>query len=113
MIELSDSFRSAWSDLASELDIGCVQLAAEDAPPPTTVAVIVAGGGEEDRALDLLPSLTWGGDFPMYLVGARPSHRFAVEALRLFQALGDREGVAEVLRVGRRAFPLEPALTWQ
>ena len=82
VIELSDSFRSAWSDLAGELDIECVQLAAEDAPSPTTVAVIVAGGGEEDRALDLLPSLAWGGDFPMYLVGARPSHRFAVEALR-------------------------------
>jgi two-component system response regulator HydG len=81
VIELSDSFRAAWDDLAAELDVDRVALAPDDAPPPGAVAIILAAGGEEDRALDLLPSIPAGGT-PVLLVGAAASHRFGIQALR-------------------------------
>jgi two-component system response regulator HydG len=82
LIELSDSFRSAWSELAEELRLDLVPLAPGDAPAPGTVAVLVAAGGEEDRALDALPTIPHTNGPPVYVVGANPSHRFAVEAVR-------------------------------
>ncbi len=82
LVELSDSFRSAWSELAEELRLDLVPLAPGDAPAPGTVAVLVAAGGEEDRALDALPTIPHTNGPPVYVVGANPSHRFAIEAVR-------------------------------
>jgi len=82
LVELSDSFRDAWRELAEELQLDLVPLAPGDAPPPATVAVLVAAGGEEDRALDALPTIPHTNGPPVYLVGANPSHRFAIEAVR-------------------------------
>lgn len=82
VIELSDSFQSAWQDLAEELHVQLTTLSAEESPTPGTIAVLLAAGGEEDRALDLLPSVHRPDSIPVYLVGAQTSHRFAVEALR-------------------------------
>jgi DNA-binding NtrC family response regulator len=82
VVELSESFRSAWADLAGELQLELVDLAPDGAPSPNTVAVLLAAGGEEDRALDLLSAMSRADGTPLYLVGAQPSHRFAVEALR-------------------------------
>jgi len=83
VIHLSDSFRAVWSDLAAELDVRYAALEASASPSANTLAVIVAAGGEEDRALDLLPfaSRPHNG-VPLYVVGARESHRFAAEAVR-------------------------------
>ena len=83
VIHLSDSFRAVWSDLAAELDVRYAALEASASPSADTLAVIVAAGGEEDRALDLLPfaSRPHNG-VPLYVVGARESHRFAAEAVR-------------------------------
>jgi DNA-binding NtrC family response regulator len=82
VILLSDSFGSVWGDLAQELGVRLATLAPDDEPPPQTVASVLAAGGEEERALDVLPALAGRARAPLYLVGARPSHRFAVEALR-------------------------------
>lgn len=82
MIQLSDSFRTAWYDLAQELEVELAIVAADDTPALESVAVLLAAGGEEDRALDLMPSLHRKDGVPVYLVGAQTSHRFAVEAIR-------------------------------
>jgi DNA-binding NtrC family response regulator len=42
----------------------------------------VAAGGDEERGIDLVSGLAERWTAPIYLVGAEPSHRFAVEALR-------------------------------
>jgi len=83
VIHLSDSFRAVWSDLAAELEVGYAALEPSASPSADTMAVILAAGGEEDRALDLLPfaSRPHNG-VPLYVVGARESHRFAAEAVR-------------------------------
>ena len=82
VIMLSDSFASVWGDLAQELGVHLATLAPDDEPPPQTVAEVLAAGGEEERALDVLPALAARARGPLFLVGARTSHRFAVEALR-------------------------------
>lgn len=85
IIQLSDSFRSLWTDLAQELGVQTVLIEADDihrTPTPGSVASIVAAGGEEDRALELLLSLEDSRAVPTFLVGAEPSHRFAIEAVR-------------------------------
>jgi DNA-binding NtrC family response regulator len=83
VIELSDSFRSAWQDLAQELDVQLATLSPQQAPSgPETIAVLLAAGGEEDRALDLLATVSRPDSVPLYIVGAQTSHRFAVEAVR-------------------------------
>lgn len=82
VIQLSDSFRTAWYDLAQELEVELAIVAADDTPALESVAVLLAAGGEEDRALDLMPSLHRKDGVPVYLVGAQTSHRFAVEAIR-------------------------------
>jgi two-component system, NtrC family, response regulator HydG len=82
IFELSESFRRVWDDLAGELDLPVVRCEADEPVPARAVAVIVAAGGEEDRALDALATVPRAAGVPLYLVGARSSHRFAVEALR-------------------------------
>lgn len=83
VIHLSDSFRAVWTELAAELEVRYAALEPSSAPAPETLAVIVAAGGEEDRALDLLPLATRPQNgTPLYVVGARESHRFAAEAVR-------------------------------
>ena len=82
IVELSESFRRVWDDLAGELDVPIVRCEGDEPVPTQALAVIVAAGGEEDRALDALPTVPRAVGVPLYLVGARASHRFAVEALR-------------------------------
>jgi len=83
VIHLSDSFHAVWGDLAAELDVRYAALEPSTPPSPDTLAVIVAAGGEEDRALDLLPVAPRPPNgVPLYVVGARESHRFAAEAVR-------------------------------
>ncbi len=82
VIELSDSFRNAWAEIAQELDLELEVQSLEDTPASDTIAVLIAAGGEEDRALDLVASVQRPDSAPVYLVGAQTSHRFAVEALR-------------------------------
>ena len=82
IFELSESFRRVWDELASELDVPIVRSEAEEPIAGQALAVIVAAGGEEDRALDVLPTVSRPAGVPLYLVGARASHRFAVESLR-------------------------------
>jgi DNA-binding NtrC family response regulator len=51
--------------------------------PTDAVAVLVAAGGEERQALDVISTLVERSEgTPVLFVGAEPSHRFAVEALR-------------------------------
>jgi two-component system response regulator HydG len=82
VLELSDSFQSVWSDLAEELDVQCTLQPPEAEVADRAFAVVLAAGGEEDRALDVLPSISKPRGTPLMLVGAQASHRFAVEALR-------------------------------
>jgi DNA-binding NtrC family response regulator len=81
LLELSESFGAAWPELAEELDITLERFVGHDVPP-LAAAVLVAAGGEEGAGLDVLADLVRPPDIPLYLVGAQPSHRFAVEALR-------------------------------
>jgi DNA-binding NtrC family response regulator len=82
IVPLSESFRRAWDDIAAEVGADAVELQEAAAPPANTVVVIVAAGGEEDRALDMVSGIQRPAGVPLYLVGAKASHRFAVEALR-------------------------------
>ncbi|MDH3569312.1 MAG: hypothetical protein OER89_03900, partial [Gemmatimonadota bacterium] len=82
VIELSDSFHRVWDDLGQELDATVLRADPKEPLPADTTVLILAGGGEEDRALDTLPTLQRPADVPVYVVGANPSHRFAVEAVR-------------------------------
>ncbi len=82
VVSLSDAFRAVWDDLAAELELRCTVTEAAGPWPAEAVAVIVAAGGEEDRALDLLVAAAPPAGVPVYVVGARPSHRFAAEAVR-------------------------------
>jgi DNA-binding NtrC family response regulator len=82
IVELSDSFRRVWDDLAGELGMSTARFTVHDTLPGAAVAVILAAGGEEDRALDILPALQRPTQAPLYVVGALSSHRFGVETLR-------------------------------
>ncbi len=81
VIQLSDSFHSVWPDLAGELDLQLERCPLGQPVPVGTGAIVVAAGGEEDRALDVLPSMELPHGVALYVVGAIPSHRFAVEAM--------------------------------
>ncbi|MFQ5704827.1 MAG: sigma-54 interaction domain-containing protein [Gemmatimonadales bacterium] len=82
IIQLTDSFSSLWGEFGEELELDCVYLETDDQPRQDSIAVLVAGGGEEDRAIDLLSGLKHDERVPVYVVGARASHRFGVEAVR-------------------------------
>jgi DNA-binding NtrC family response regulator len=82
VVMLSDSFSSVWPDVAQELGATVATLIPGDDASGDVVAVVVAAGGEEERALDVLPALAARHSVPLFVVGARPSHRFAVEAVR-------------------------------
>ena len=81
IVQLSESFDGALRDLAEEMNLECVYFDRDEEIRKDSLAVVVAAGGEEDRGLDhLLPFESIG--VPKYLVGALPSHRFAIEAVR-------------------------------
>jgi DNA-binding NtrC family response regulator len=82
VVRLSESYGAVWADLAAELGLVLTLSAPDRPPPPDTLAVVVAAGGEEEQALDVLPHLPHPDGAPVYVVGSRESHRFAVEALR-------------------------------
>jgi two-component system, NtrC family, response regulator HydG len=82
VVVFSASFSSVWADVAEELGVGLDRFEPDDDLPSGAVALILAAGGEEERALDVLPSWSARVRVPLLLVGARASHRFAIEALR-------------------------------
>jgi len=83
VVRLSESFESLWQELARELGVQGLVIAADrsDWNIPDCVATIIAAGGDEARGLDFLLSLP-ETNTSMYLIGANPSHRFGVEAVR-------------------------------
>ena len=81
ILTLSGSFASVWEDVAREAGASLRAVTPDD-EPDGAVALLVAAGGEEQRGLDLVPALADRWAVPLFLVGATPSHRFAVEALR-------------------------------
>ncbi len=82
VVELSDSFRQVWDDLAGELGITAARFTVSDTLPSSALAVVLAAGGEEDQAVDMLPAIHRAPHVPVYVVGGQPSHRFGVETLR-------------------------------
>jgi two-component system response regulator HydG len=82
LIELSDAFRRIWEDIASELGVTLERLPADEEIPVAAVAVVIAAGGEEARAVDVVSPVAHATSVPVYVVGAQPSHRFAVETVR-------------------------------
>lgn len=82
VIRLSESFGELWPVLAGEAGAQCDFVTADSIPDADVLAVLLAAGGEEDNALDVLLSMRRRNGVPVYLVGARSSHRFAVAALR-------------------------------
>jgi two-component system response regulator HydG len=82
LIHVSDSFASVWTDMAAEAGAE-LRVVEPDGPSAADVAaLLVAAGGEERRGLDLMAGIAERWSVPIYFVGAEPSHRFAVEALR-------------------------------
>jgi DNA-binding NtrC family response regulator len=82
VVAFSASFSTIWNDIAEELGLGLERFEPDDDLPARAVALIVAAGGEEERALDALPAWSARVGAPLRFVGARASHRFAIEALR-------------------------------
>ncbi len=82
VVAFSASFSTIWNDIAEELGVGVERFEPDDELPGRAVALIVAAGGEEERALDALPAWSARVGAPLLFVGARASHRFAIEALR-------------------------------
>jgi len=82
LVRLSDSFAAVWKDMAAEAGADLVSMEPETETPPSAVAVLIAAGGEEQRGIDLVTGLAERSAPPIYFVGAEPSHRFAVEAVR-------------------------------
>ena len=82
VVQLSDSFHSIWADFGAELDLEAQIFDLEASLPVQGIAIVVAAGGLEDQGLDALLTLMDRYRPPVYLVGANPSHRFGVEAVR-------------------------------
>ena len=82
IIQISDSFRSLWTDLAEELEVSCDIIDIDEAVAPGGVALVISAGGEEERGLDYLLSRGDVADPPAFLIGSNASHRFGVEAVR-------------------------------
>ena len=83
VVRLSESFESLWQDLSRELGVPSLIIAGEkfDWNIGDSVATLIAAGGDEARGLEFLLSLP-ETDTSTYLIGANPSHRFGVEAVR-------------------------------
>jgi len=114
VIRVSPSFEAFWSDLAGELECTVDLLDPGQTPAATAAMVFVAAGGQEHDGLDVLDGLDIGPHQPVYSIGAAPSHRFAVEAMRRgamdYFALPDdvellRRTAAAALERGRHAAP--------
>jgi two-component system response regulator HydG len=82
LLELSDAFHRIWGDVASELGMTLERVHLGEEIPAAAVAVLVAAGGEESSAVDVVSSIAHSTSVPVYVVGAQPSHRFAVETVR-------------------------------
>jgi two-component system response regulator HydG len=83
LVRLSDSFHSAFADLAAELGIELLEWAPAGggSPPAGAGVLLVAAGGAEGEAVDLLPALT-AGPAPVYIAGGLPDHRVAAAAVQ-------------------------------
>ncbi|MEO8089805.1 MAG: sigma-54 dependent transcriptional regulator [Gemmatimonadales bacterium] len=83
VVQLSDSFRNTFNDLARDLRASVVEWKpeGEQAVPAGAAVLILLAGGAESAALDLLADLP-PGPVPRYLVGASLDHRIAAAALQ-------------------------------
>ncbi len=83
VVQLSDSFHVALTELAGELGAGVVEWRPEPgaALPLGAGVLLLMAGGEEAAALELLAELP-SAPVPRYLVGALPDHRLAAAAVR-------------------------------
>ncbi len=83
MVRLSDSFRVAVAQVATELEADLLEWAPAEGelPPAGAGAVLVLAAGEESAGLDVLARWASSGP-PMYLVGAAADHRLAATALQ-------------------------------
>ncbi len=82
IIQISDSFRSLWTDLAEELEVSCDIIDIDEVTAPGAIALVVAAGGEEERGLDYLLSRGDVAEPTTFLIGSNASHRFGIEAVR-------------------------------
>ena len=106
LVRLSDSFRSAVTQVAAELGADVLEWAPATAetPPPGVAVVLVLAGGEEGPALDLLGDLRESGA-PVFVVGAAADHRLAATALQ--RGAGDYFVLPEDLDLLRRSLERE------
>lgn len=101
VVQLSDSFHIALSQLADELKAGVIDWTPENGvgPPAAAGVVIILAGGMESAALDLLSELP-PGPAPRFVVGAMPDHRVAAAALQ--RGAGDYFALPDDLDLLRR-----------
>jgi DNA-binding NtrC family response regulator len=106
LVRLSDSFRSAVTQVAAELGADVLEWApgTAETPPPGVAVVLVLAGGEEGPALDLLGDLRERGA-PIFVVGAAADHRLAATALQ--RGAGDYFVLPEDLDLLRRSLERE------
>jgi len=106
LVRLSDSFRSAVTQVAAELGADVLEWtpATSETPPPGAAVVLVLAGGEEGPALDLIADL---GDsrMPVFLLGAVADHRVAATALQ--RGAADYFALPEDLDLLRRSLERE------
>ena len=106
VVRLSDSFRSAVTDVAAELGAEVLEWtpAAAESPPPGAAIVLLLAGGEEGPALDVVGDLAGTGT-PIFLVGAAPDHRLAATAVQ--RGAGDYFALPDDLDLLRRSLERE------
>ncbi|MEO8201676.1 MAG: sigma-54 dependent transcriptional regulator, partial [Gemmatimonadota bacterium] len=83
VVRLSDSFRTALTDIAAEIGAGVLEWtpkSGEPIPSDGALLVILAGGSEGD-ALELLATLPATSN-PRFVIGALPDHRLAAAAVQ-------------------------------
>jgi two-component system, NtrC family, response regulator HydG len=102
LVRLSDSFRSAVTELAAELGADVLEwtAVAGETPPPGAAVVLLLAGGEEGSALDLVAEIAESVP-PILVVGAAPDHRLAATALQ--RGAADYFALPEDLDVLRRS----------
>ena len=106
IVRLSDSFRSAVTQVAAELGADVLEWspAAAETPPPGAAVVLILAGGEEGPALDLVADLGDTGA-PVFVVGAAADHRLAATALQ--RGAGDYFALPDDLDLLRRSLERE------